>query len=357
MPREYPPLIPEEPKETVADTSNTVVDTGPAPTLIPDSDNARFIDAEEAKEIRNVIEAITREEYVREHLERKLRKLEELWPGTSLGETPHNVMKQGRGGNCYAISALEAIKRNKRAFDVLVENINKTLGGDWRLWLYDADTNSSDFIDLNVEQLEKDAEHSMLEGNLGDKIFERASQSLTSRKRRIQEGDKNPEGKTMEVVLERGNKKMWESGLPHKALSEFLGPKYQKFLAVDQSAMVEALHEIDTDRKLPADQQKVLATAFTQKEWEETPEKKSRWKFWKRPKEHTNPAEKIFPKHAYTVVGVDREYGNVTLINPHDTSFTFQISFKDFFKKFKAISYVKEMEDRKDVKAATVSVG
>lgn len=358
MPREYPGFDTEEKKqENRPQTSDTVVDTGPAPTLISDADdNARIIDAAEAKKIRESIATITREEYLREKKERDIQKLQELWPGTTFGDTPDNVMKQGRGGNCYAICALEGIKRNKRAFDALFDNIGRLSDGGWRVSLYDADYKSPDFIHITLEELEKDSAHGMSQGSLGDKILERACQSFVSRKRRTEAGDNMPVGKTMEGVPEKGNKKMWEGGLPHKVLSELLGSKYQKFFAHGQREMVDALHEIDADRRLPPDQQKIVATAFTKKELEEIPEKKSGWKFWQKSGEKKNPQEKIFPKHAYTLVGVDRENGNVSLVNPHDTSITFQISFKEFFEKFIGISYVKEMEERKDVKNATMRV-
>lgn len=289
-----------------------------------------------------------------------------LWGETRWPETPNNAMKQGKNGDCYVISALDAIKRNPDAFSAILQNISKGKENEWNVKIFDAASDGFEIITVDEDEVKKDTQNSMFEGALGDKILERALQSYTSRRRRRREGDHAPEGKTMFVdkvsKADDGSMKMekkWEGGISHKALFELLGKPYQKMWKSGQSEMVQALHEIEADKQIdantprPATDQKIIATVYTKEGFEKAVRKDASWKIWQ--KENTTPFD-VYPRHAYSLESVDTKNGIVTVRNPHDTSKPIQFPFKTFFQYFEGISYVKRMDNEKDVSNKTIVV-
>lgn len=321
---------------------------------------AREVAREEALALKEVSETIEKIKTVDQ-----LKEVHQaLWGETKWPETPNNTMRQGKNGDCYLISALDAIKRNPNAFSAVLQNISKGEGSLWNVKVFDATSDTFEVITVDEEIVKNDTENSMIEGSLGDKILERALQSYTSRRRRRREGDFSPEGKTMLVdTLSKSadgtekKKKKWDGGTPHKALFELLGKPYQKISKIGQSEMVEALHEIEVDKQIdektprPITDQKIIATVYTKEGFEKAIRKDAAWKIWQ--KENTTPLG-VYPRHAYSIDAVNTKNGMVTVRNPHDTSKPLQFPFKTFFQYFEAISYVKRMDDEKDVVNKTI---
>ncbi len=145
------------------------------------------IEIKRQKEIRTEVKEIS--------LEQKRKIVNELWKGADWPGLPKNEMKQGSGGNCYAISALEAIKRNPDAFDTLLSRLEKVSDTVWRVSIHNADTGMVEPVDVDLKELEQDTKNSMRLGSLGDRVIERAMQSFVSRKRDRRDGDENAIGR------------------------------------------------------------------------------------------------------------------------------------------------------------------
>lgn len=272
-------------------------------------------------------------------------RMNRLWPETKGMQPPSSKIEQGPKGNCYAISALDAIKQNQFVFLELMERITENPTGGWDVRFYD-DTLGADEV-IHVDPNELQLPTSMKTGGDGDRIIERAYQSFVARKKQREFGGTEDIGKTFEMKARVINGKEttamdWEAGQGYKALNAMLGADYEKHLVrKDQAKMVEALHYMAADQKKNLSDRRIVATVYTKQDVPPHPKKEPKWKFWKTKEKDPTP-DFIYGAHAYSVQSVNIEQGSVQIVNPHDTSKIQNVDFATFFKYFNGISYVQK---------------
>jgi hypothetical protein len=314
------------------------------------------------EEVRIEIEKQKRETVRRENRNGPLWN--KLWGEKEVGKDQKYIasedipqMKQGQGGDCYAICALRGVKENAEAMDVILENITDHGDGNYTVKFFD-DTIPPDgkWVDIQVSEKDiGDGPRQPMQGTFGDRLVERAYHSFISRQRTGEIGHtqalQKVEVKGKETFLEKILKKfgkqpskkyeeklVWEGGFPQKALSHMLGPEYQKYNAQGEQKMAEALQDIFVDRQ--SGSHDIIATIYTGGHFPE-PSITNKLKPW----EKTTPND-IFPRHAYTLGKIDYNAGIVQVINPHNTkNEKIVLPFDQLFKYFTNIAYVQKQKE------------
>lgn len=210
-------------------------------------------------------------------------------------------ISQGNIGDCYLLSTIYALSRNKTGQKLLKEMVKVDNNGNYIVKFYDNDPITVKPEELDGQKLKNGKEKRSVSGDLGIKAIERAYAKMIKIPR---------SAPTMFQEIDNG-------GYMDTALEQMTGIKSFYYLSVDNN--ISRIFDRIVEKGI---QNHILTCATSTKG---------------NYNGYADPQQRFIERHAYSIKYIDRDKQRISIVNPHNTKRTYDISWQEYNKYFSTL--------------------